>query len=100
VPRDQVRKLDSVRFAADKAAAAAENSAQRAHEVAEVAAQVSYFAKDGVGAAERATDAIRGVRDTSQSVTEAIRELSTKSEAIGTIVATIAGIAGRPTCSR
>jgi methyl-accepting chemotaxis protein len=89
----QVRKIESVKAAADSAAGAARTSAAEAQEAAQAAAEVSDVARDGIASVERATQAIRGVRDSSHSVTAAIRELSAKSEAIGTIVETITGIA-------
>ena len=56
-----------------------------AHEAREIA-------QHGVGAAEQAQDAMRSVRESSDSVTNAIRELAAKSDQIGEIVSTITGI--------
>src|ERR671930_577698 len=53
------------------------------------------LAQEGVGAAEQATEAMRSVRDSSESVTGAIRDLASKSDEIGAIVETITGIAGQ-----
>jgi methyl-accepting chemotaxis protein len=91
----QVQQVEAVKGAADGAAKAAADSAQQAQEAAHVAEEARTAARDGVGAAERATAAMHAVRDSSQSVTEAIRELAGKSDEIGAIVATITGIAGQ-----
>jgi methyl-accepting chemotaxis protein len=91
----QVGQVDSVKAAADDAASAAALSADQAREATEVAGQARIAAREGVDSAEEATQAMRAVRDSSQSVSDAIRDLATKSEEIGAIVATITGIAGQ-----
>ena len=91
----QVRSIESVRSSADQTATAARTSADQAHEAAGVAEQARSTAQEGVEAAAQATEAMRAVRGSSQSVTEAIRELASKSDEIGAIVETITGIAGQ-----
>jgi methyl-accepting chemotaxis protein len=91
----QVRQVESVRGSAEEAATAAATSAEQAQQAAEVAEQAREAAREGVTSAEEATVAMRAVRDSSASVTDAIRDLASKSEAIGAIVETITGIAGQ-----
>jgi methyl-accepting chemotaxis protein len=91
----QVRGVETVRGAADQAATAARTSAEQAQEATAVAQQARAAAQEGVGAAEQATEAMRAVRNSSESVTGAIRDLAAKSDEIGAIVETITGIAGQ-----
>jgi methyl-accepting chemotaxis protein len=91
----QVRGVESVKGSADDAASAARDSATQAQEAAEVAKQAQDAATEGVGAAAQATEAMRAVSASSESVTTAIRELAGKSDEIGAIVETITGIAGQ-----
>jgi methyl-accepting chemotaxis protein len=91
----QVRQVESVRGSAEEAATAAATSAEQAQQAAEVAEGAREAAREGVVSAEEATIAMRAVRDSSASVTDAIRDLASKSEAIGAIVETITGIAGQ-----
>ena len=81
----QVRMVEEAQRAAEKVTRALSHSAEQAHLAAEVAQQ-------GVTAAEHANEAMRSVRDSSASVTEAIRDLAAKSGQIGEIVHTISGI--------
>ena len=53
------------------------------------------LAREGVGAAEQASTAMRAVRDSSVETTAAIKSLGEKSDQIGGIVATITGIAAQ-----
>jgi methyl-accepting chemotaxis protein len=66
-----------------------------AEETALAAGQARDLAHGGVDAAEQATAAMDRVRETTDAVTEAIRDLAGKSEQIGGIVETITGIAGQ-----
>jgi methyl-accepting chemotaxis protein len=77
----QVRMVDGAR-------AAANETARRADEAREVA-------QEGVAAAQQASEAMGAVRDSTATVTGAIRDLAAKSDQIGSIVETITGIAGQ-----
>ena len=72
----------------EEARASAADTASRADQAREVAVQ-------GVSAARQASLAMEGVRESTVSVTDAIRSLATKSEQIGGIVQTITGIASQ-----
>jgi methyl-accepting chemotaxis protein len=89
----QVTIVEAARETADEVVRAIQESARQAGETAQVASEARDVAREGVGAAEQANDAMRAVRDSSQAVTDTIRELASKSEQIGAIVATITGIA-------
>jgi methyl-accepting chemotaxis protein len=89
----QVTMIDEARRAAEDVAQAVNESAQNAQLTAEVGYEARRATEDGVAAAERATDAMRSVRDSSTAVSDAIGELVAKSEQIGAIVATITAIA-------
>ena len=89
----QARMIEETRRTAEEVAQAVNESAEGARLTAEVAQEAREVAKEGVSAAARADEAMRSVRDSSTAVTEAMRELSAKSEQIGAIVQTIAGIA-------
>jgi len=89
----QVQAVAQAKRAADEVGRAVTESADSAQQTAEVAHQAREVAQQGVGAAEKATEAMRSVRDSSATVSDTIRELSEKSEQIGTIVQTITGIA-------
>jgi len=89
----QVNMIEAARTAAEEVAAAVQQSAEQAEQAAEVAERARDTAKQGVEAAEQANVAMYSVRDSSQGVTVAIRELAAKSEQIGAIVQTITGIA-------
>jgi methyl-accepting chemotaxis protein len=89
----QVRMVESTREAVQGAAQAAATSAQTASATAGAAEDARGQARDGVRAAEQATDAIRRVADSSAQVGTAIEELAAKSGQIGGIVETITGIA-------
>jgi methyl-accepting chemotaxis protein len=78
---------------AEEIVQAVAESAENAERTAEVANNAHLVAQQGVDAAEKATAAMRSVRDSSAEVTNTIRALAGKSEHIGTIVNTIAGIA-------
>ena len=88
----QVRMVEEAQRAAEKVTRALSHSAEQAHLAAEVAQGAREVAQQGVTAAEHANEAMRSVRDSSASVTEAIRDLAAKSGQIGEIVHTISGI--------
>ncbi len=89
----QSRKVDDVRVAAEQTAAAARGSADRAAAAADAAAQARGVAADGVVTVGGVSEAMTEVARSTEQVTTAIGELATKSDAIGTIVETISGIA-------
>ena len=89
----QVVAVEQARRAAEEVGRAVSEAARSAEQTAEVAHEALEIAHKGVGAAEQANEAMRSVRDSSAAVSATIRELSEKSEQIGTIVQTITGIA-------
>jgi methyl-accepting chemotaxis protein len=89
----QVVLVEEASRAAQEMAEVVRQSAEQAEQTATVASQARDTAQQGVVAAERASDAMSSVRDSSEGVTQTIRELAAKSEQIGNIVATITGIA-------
>ncbi|MGH2909451.1 MAG: methyl-accepting chemotaxis protein, partial [Solirubrobacteraceae bacterium] len=89
----QVVLVTAARHSAEEVARAVADSAEHATSTAEAAHAARRVADEGVAAAEQATQAMLSVRDSSQEVTSAIRELAGKSERIGVIVHTISGIA-------
>ena len=91
----QVRSVEDVRRLTDELVTASELSADNADETARAAERARELARDGVGAAAGATTAIQEVRDSSVRVSEAMQALGAKSDEIGGIVETIAGIAAQ-----
>ena len=89
----QVNLVDGAQRAAEEVAAAVNESAEQAVQTSEAATRAREIAEQGVAAAEQANAAMGSVRDSSESVSAAIRELAAKSQQIGAIVATITGIA-------
>jgi methyl-accepting chemotaxis protein len=89
----QARSVEGVRAAAAEAAEAAASSAQRAQDAARAAEEARDVAVEGTGAAADAHAAMEAVRDSSREVTDAIRDLATRSGEIVSIVETISGIA-------
>jgi methyl-accepting chemotaxis protein len=89
----QVSLVATAGQAADEVADAVRRSAEQAEQTAEVAARAREIVTHGVAAADEANQAMGSVRDSSQDVTAAIKELAAKSEQIGAIVQTITGIA-------
>ncbi len=89
----QVRMVESTREAVQEASRAAAASAVGAAATAEAANDARRVARDGVDAAEHASEAIRQVAASSEQVGAAIRDLSARSGQIGGIVDTITGIA-------
>ncbi len=89
----QVRMAESARESAEQTTEAARSSADNAQAASSAGDQARSVADEGVVAAEQATEAMRAVRASSQDVTQAIGDLSERSNEIGAIVATITGIA-------
>jgi methyl-accepting chemotaxis protein len=75
----QVRVVEQAREAAQRTASAAD--------------EARTIAADGAGASAQASEAMGAVRAATTEATEAIRELASKSEQIGGIVAAITGLA-------
>ncbi len=89
----QVRMVEHTRELSAEVAAATETSAVNTAETAEVAKAARNLADEGARAVADASDAMTGVREASQEVTDVMRELGAKSEQIDGIVQTITGIA-------
>lgn len=89
----QALSVESARSGTEQVVSSAELSAERVRETQRAAADASEVAAAGVEAAERASQAMHAVREATLSATQQIQELGRKSEAIGDIVVTIAGIA-------
>jgi methyl-accepting chemotaxis protein len=77
----QVRMIEEAKSAADSASAAT--------------TEAQTLSSDGLGAAEKATEAMSSVRDSSAQASETMKGLAAKSEQIGGIVDTITGIASQ-----
>ena len=91
----QVRMVESTRAAVNEASRVATESADTAAETAAAAQRAHDLAEDGVRAAGSASAAIGALADASRDVGDAIGALSERSDRIGGIVDTIAGIAGQ-----
>jgi methyl-accepting chemotaxis protein len=89
----QVRMAEAARESAEQTTEAARSSAENAQAAATAGDEARSVAGEGVSAADQATEAMRAVRASSQDVTQAIGDLSDRSDEIGAIVATITGIA-------
>jgi methyl-accepting chemotaxis protein len=89
----QVRLTESARASAEQTGEAVRSSADNAQAASAAGDEARSVAGEGVTAAEHATEAMRAVRAASQDVTQAIGDLSERSNEIGAIVATITGIA-------
>jgi methyl-accepting chemotaxis protein len=89
----QVQIVEAARHSAEEVARAVGATAQNAQQTAQAAHAAREAARQGVSAAEHATEAMRSVRDSSKEVSGAIKELAAKSDQIGAIVNTITGIA-------
>jgi methyl-accepting chemotaxis protein len=89
----QSRMVTSTRESAASAAGAAHESAEQARETADVAERTRTVTREGVDAADQATEAMRAVRESSVSASRTIADLASKSDQIGGIVQTITGIA-------
>jgi methyl-accepting chemotaxis protein len=91
----QARVAEQAQRSAAEIVHAVSESAESAERTAEVASNAHEVAQQGLQAAEQANQAMHSVRESSQAVTDAIRDLAEKSEQIGVIVQTITGIAGQ-----
>jgi methyl-accepting chemotaxis protein len=91
--REQVDTVERTRTLAEEMAGASRASADQVTATQRSAEEARTLARDGAATVTAASQAMRGLRATSGHATETIRELGRKSEEIGTIVDTIAGIA-------
>ncbi len=91
----QVQMVEDARRAAEEVGRAVTEAATAAQETAELAHSARAVSQEGVSSAEKANEAMRAVRDSSQQISDTITELAAKSEQIGAIVETITGIAGQ-----
>jgi len=91
----QVLAVGSARESAEQVGEAVALSAESARLAADAASRAHQATEEGIAAASEATAAAQAVSDSSTHATRAIGELAAKSEQIGTIVATITGIAGQ-----
>jgi methyl-accepting chemotaxis protein len=96
------RAIDDIALAVGEVASGAERQVAMVGQARESAEQTGAqagdarrAAHDGVAAAQQASRAMEAVRESTSSVTEAIRELASRSEQIGGIVDTITGIASQ-----
>ncbi|MGA2928876.1 MAG: methyl-accepting chemotaxis protein [Solirubrobacteraceae bacterium] len=89
----QTQMAESAQRSAAEIGHAVGETAENAQHAAQVAQDAHQAAKRGVEAADQANLAMGSVRESSNAVTEVIRELAGKSEQIGQIVQTISGIA-------
>ena len=89
----QVRSVEAARAITATVAEATQASAGTVRDTAEAAREASELAEQGADAVTEATEAMTAVRASSTEATAAIRELGSKSDQIGGIVATITGIA-------
>src|ERR671936_1708396 len=85
--------MDSARQVAEAVAGTTRSSAVKARETGEAARSTHAAAVEGAEAVSGATAAMSSVRESSELATRTIRQLGTKSDAIGGIVDTITGIA-------
>ncbi len=79
----------------EEMASAARGAAENAKQTAEAAEQARAVSQDGVATVTHASASMEAVREAAEAANETIRELGSKSEEIGGIVATITGIAGQ-----
>jgi methyl-accepting chemotaxis protein len=91
--REQVDTVERTRSMAEEMAGASRASADQVTATQRSAEETRTLAREGAATVSAASQAMRGLRATSGHATETIRELGAKSEEIGTIVDTIAGIA-------
>jgi methyl-accepting chemotaxis protein len=89
----QSQMAGSTQARAESVTGAMHQSAQNAQETAQAAEQARTVAQDGATRAVEAGAAMRAMRESSASVSDAIGELAQRSERIGGIVETITGIA-------
>jgi methyl-accepting chemotaxis protein len=91
--REQVQTVERTRSLAEEMAGASRASADDATATRRSAEEARALAREGAATVSAASEAMQGLRASSSRATETIRELGAKSEQIGTIVDTIAGIA-------
>ncbi len=91
----QVRSVDDAKRITDELSQASQLSAEAADETSAAAEEARGLARQGVSAAENASQAMQAVRDSSAETAEAIRSLGEKSDQIGGIVETITRIAAQ-----
>jgi methyl-accepting chemotaxis protein len=91
--REQVDTVERTRALAEEMAGASRASADQVTATQRSAEEARTLAREGAATVSAASQAMRGLRATSGRANETIRELGEKSEEIGTIVDTIAGIA-------
>jgi methyl-accepting chemotaxis protein len=91
----QVQAVGSARESAEQVGHAVALSAESARLAADAASRAHQATEQAIAAAVEASAAAQAVSDSSTQATQAIGELAAKSEQIGTIVATITGIAGQ-----
>ncbi len=89
----QVRSVEGARAITEGVAEAAARSADGVRQSTEAAREARSVAARGDEAVSLATEAMRAVRESSGAVTDAIRQLGSKSAEIGGIVQTITAIA-------
>jgi methyl-accepting chemotaxis protein len=90
---EQVQTVERTRSLAEEMAGASRASADDASATRRSAEEAQALARDGAATVSAASQAMQGLRASSGRATDTIRELGAKSEQIGTIVDTIAGIA-------
>jgi methyl-accepting chemotaxis protein len=91
----QVRRVDAAKTAALQVVHVAGEASDRVQRTVVMAGEARSLAQRGVQDADRAGETMHAVRESSQGVTGAIRELAAHSEQIGVIVKTITDIAGQ-----
>jgi methyl-accepting chemotaxis protein len=91
--RDQVETVERTRSLAEEMAGASRASADDAIATRRSADEARSLARDGAATVSVASEAMHGLRASSARATDTIAELGAKSEQIGSIVETIAGIA-------
>jgi methyl-accepting chemotaxis protein len=91
--REQVETVERTRSLAEDMAGASRASADEATAMQRSAEETRSLAREGAATVSAASQAMQGLQATSGRATETILELGAKSEQIGTIVDTIAGIA-------
>jgi methyl-accepting chemotaxis protein len=89
----QVRRVDAAKTAALQVVSIAGEATESIHRTVAMAGEARSLAQRGVQDSDRAGETMHGVRESSEGVTDAIRELAAHSEQIGVIVKTITDIA-------
>jgi methyl-accepting chemotaxis protein len=89
----QLHRVEAAKADAARVVDVAGGAHTRIQRTVVMASEARSLAQQGVQAAERATQGMRSVRDSSREVTDAIQQLASDSEQIGVIVKTITGIA-------